>query len=63
VAIAQGEAESNRVRAASISPQIIEWQKLAVTDRWIARWNGNMPQVEAGGTPPGMFLNITPGKQ
>lgn len=45
IAIAQGEAESNRLRAASISPQIIEWQKLTVTDRWIARWNGSMPQV------------------
>jgi regulator of protease activity HflC (stomatin/prohibitin superfamily) len=62
IAIAQGEAESNRVRAASISPQIIEWQKLAVTDRWIARWNGSMPQVQAGGNLPGMLLNVTPEK-
>ncbi len=63
IAIAQGEAESNRVRAASISPQIIEWQKLAVTDRWIARWNGSMPQVQAGGNIlPGMLLNVTPEK-
>ncbi len=62
IAIAQGEAESNRLRAASISPQIIEWQKLAVTDRWIARWNGSMPQVEAGGQMPGMLLNVNPQK-
>jgi len=62
IAIAQGEAESNRLRAASISPQIIEWQKLAVTDRWIARWNGSMPQVQAGGNLPGMLLNVTPEK-
>jgi regulator of protease activity HflC (stomatin/prohibitin superfamily) len=62
VAIAQGEAESNRVRAASISPQIIEWQKLAVTDRWIARWNGSMPQVQAGGNIPGLLLNVNPEK-
>jgi hypothetical protein len=62
IAIAQGEAESNRLRAASISPQIIEWQKLAVTDRWIARWNGSMPQVEAGGQLPGMLLNVSPQK-
>ncbi len=62
IAIAQGEAESNRLRAASISPQIIEWQKLAVTDRWISRWNGSMPQVEAGGQMPGMLLNVNPQK-
>lgn len=62
IAIAQGEAESNRARAASISPQIIEWQKLAVTDRWIARWNGSMPQVQAGGNIPGLLLNVNPEK-
>jgi regulator of protease activity HflC (stomatin/prohibitin superfamily) len=62
VAIAQGEAESNRVRAASISPQIIEWQKLAVTDRWISKWNGAMPSVQAGGGVPGLLLNINPEK-
>jgi regulator of protease activity HflC (stomatin/prohibitin superfamily) len=57
IAIAQGEAEANRVRAASISPSIIEWQKLAVTDRWIMRWNGQVPQVESA-NPPGMFLDL-----
>lgn len=62
IAIAQGEAESNRLRAASISSQIIEWQKLAVTDRWIARWNGSMPQVQAGGNVPGLLLNVNPEK-
>jgi regulator of protease activity HflC (stomatin/prohibitin superfamily) len=62
VAIAQGEAEANRVRAASINPQIIEWQKLAVTDRWIERWNGSMPQVQAGGNMPGLLLNVNPEK-
>ena len=62
IAIAQGEAESNRLRAASISPQIIEWQKLAVTDRWISRWDGSMPQVQAGGNIPGLLLNVTPEK-
>jgi hypothetical protein len=55
----QDEAESNRLRAASISPQI-EWQKPAVTDRSITRWNGAVPQVQAGGNIPGMLLNVTP---
>jgi len=62
VAVANGEAESNRVRAASISPSIIEWQKLAVTDRWITKWNGQVPQVQTGANGPGMLLDITPKK-
>jgi regulator of protease activity HflC (stomatin/prohibitin superfamily) len=60
VAIANGEAESNRVRAASISENIIKWQQLAVTDRWIEKWNGQVPSVETGGSSPGMLLNIKP---
>jgi len=63
IAIANGEAEANRIRSASINPQIIEWQKLMVTDRWIARWNGQVPQVNAGGNPPGMLLNLNTGAQ
>jgi regulator of protease activity HflC (stomatin/prohibitin superfamily) len=62
IAVANGEAESNRVRAASISQNIIEWQKLAVTDRWIAKWNGQVPQVQTGANGPGMLLDITPKK-
>ena len=62
IAVATGEAESNRLRAASISPNIIEWQKLAVTDRWIAKWNGQAPQVQTGANGPGMLLDITPKK-
>jgi len=60
VAVANGEAESNRVRAASISQNIIEWQKLAVTDRWIVKWNGQVPQVQTGANGPGMLLDIKP---
>jgi regulator of protease activity HflC (stomatin/prohibitin superfamily) len=60
IAVANGEAESNRVRAASISPNIIEWQKLAVTDRWITKWNGQVPQVQTGSNGPGMLLDIKP---
>src|ERR1700689_2554831 len=62
VAIANGEAESNRVRAASISENIIRWQQLAVTDRWIEKWNGQVPQVQTGSNGPGMLLDIKPDK-
>jgi regulator of protease activity HflC (stomatin/prohibitin superfamily) len=57
IAQATGQAESNRIVTQSITPTLIEWQKLIVTDRWIARWNGQMPSVETGQTP-GMLLNI-----
>jgi regulator of protease activity HflC (stomatin/prohibitin superfamily) len=60
VAIATGEAESNRLRAASISENIIKWQQLTVTDRWIAKWNGQVPSVQTGGNSPGMLLDIKP---
>ncbi len=60
VAVATGEAESNRLRAASISENIIKWQQLTVTDRWIEKWNGQVPTVQTGGNSPGMLLDIKP---
>jgi regulator of protease activity HflC (stomatin/prohibitin superfamily) len=57
VTIANGEAEANRIRSASINSNILEWQRLAVTDRWINHWNGQMPQVSTGQVP-GMFLTV-----
>ncbi len=66
VAKTQGEADANRVLTSSISPQLIEWQRmrlqyeqLAVTDRWINRWNGQMPSVNSK-DPVGMLLDIRP---
>jgi regulator of protease activity HflC (stomatin/prohibitin superfamily) len=59
IAIANGEAEANRIRSASINENIIKWQQLMVTDRWISRWNGAQPQVQSG-QPTGLLLNLTP---
>lgn len=66
VAAAQGQADSNKVLANSITPTLLQWQQiqlryaeLAVNDRWINRWNGQVPQVSTGGgSTPGMLLNI-----
>lgn len=41
---AKSEAESNRVIAASVTPELIQWEGLR-------RWNGTLPQVTSGGTP------------
>jgi regulator of protease activity HflC (stomatin/prohibitin superfamily) len=59
VARAQGQAQANELLTKSITPQLIQWQQLSVTDRWINRWNGKMPDVNAGQLP-GMLLNINP---
>jgi regulator of protease activity HflC (stomatin/prohibitin superfamily) len=46
---AQGEAEANRIRQASITPQLLELRKLENQRALVDRWNGQLPQVEAGG--------------
>jgi regulator of protease activity HflC (stomatin/prohibitin superfamily) len=62
VKYAEGEAKYNQTLAASITPALLEKQKLDIQDRWIARWNGVMPQVTTGTN--GMFLaNIPPQNQ
>ncbi len=48
VARAQGEAEANRIRQASITPQLLELRKLENQKALIDRWNGQLPQVESG---------------
>ncbi len=62
---AEGQAESNKILTNSLTPQLIEWQKiqieyakLAVNDRWIARWNGQVPYYSAGGNTnsPGLMF-------
>src|SRR5277367_741568 len=49
VARAQGEAEANRIRQASITPQLLELRRLENQKSLIDRWNGQLPQVESGG--------------
>ncbi len=58
VAAAEGEAEANRILAASITPQLIQWKQLQLTQDAIARWDGKRPQVEGGNS--GLLLQLTP---
>jgi regulator of protease activity HflC (stomatin/prohibitin superfamily) len=60
VAKAKGEAEANRVLTASLSPTLLEWRRLQITELAVARWNGQRPQVEGAGTG-GILLNIGAG--
>jgi regulator of protease activity HflC (stomatin/prohibitin superfamily) len=42
---ARGEAESNRLRQASITPQLLEWKRLENQRAQIDRWNGELPHT------------------
>ena len=55
---AKGEADTNELLTKSLTPTLMEWRKLAVTEAAVAKWDGKRPMVE--GTGSGMLLNITP---
>jgi regulator of protease activity HflC (stomatin/prohibitin superfamily) len=60
IAKADGEAKSNELLAKSITPQLVQWRNLEITEKAVARWNGARPMVE--GTGSGMLLQIPVGK-
>jgi regulator of protease activity HflC (stomatin/prohibitin superfamily) len=45
---ARGEAESNRLRQASVTPQLLEWKRLENQRAFIDRWNGELPRTVLG---------------
>ena len=45
---AQGEAEANRIRQASLTPQLLELRKIENQKSLIDRWNGALPTVQTG---------------
>jgi len=53
---ARGEAEANRILAQSLTPNLMEWRRLALTEQAVARWNGQRPMVE--GNAGGMLLQL-----
>ena len=54
---ARAEAEANRLRAQSVTPQLLELERLRVERLRVERWNGQAaptiqtPNVQLGGTP------------
>jgi regulator of protease activity HflC (stomatin/prohibitin superfamily) len=50
VAKAEGEAKANHILAQSISPQLIQWRQLEITQQAVAKWNGARPMVEGSGS-------------
>jgi regulator of protease activity HflC (stomatin/prohibitin superfamily) len=53
---AQGEAEANRIRQASLTPQLLELRKIENQKALIDRWNGQLPTVQTGNG--GMLLEL-----
>ena len=45
---AQGEAEANRIRQTSLTPQLLELRKIENQKALIDRWNGALPTVQTG---------------
>lgn len=58
IAKAKGEADANELLAKSLTPTLMEWRKLAITEAAVAKWDGKRPMVE--GANQGLLLNISP---
>ncbi len=56
VAEAEGEAKSNEIKAKSITPALLEWERIKLQQKAIDKWNGKMPDVMGSGQ--GMLFNI-----
>jgi len=56
VAKAEGEAKANLILTQSITPILLQWRQLQITENAVARWDGRRPTVE--GANAGMLLQI-----
>jgi regulator of protease activity HflC (stomatin/prohibitin superfamily) len=54
---AQGEADANRIRQNSLTPQLLELRRIENSKALIEKWNGQLPTVEAG-QGSGMILQL-----
>jgi regulator of protease activity HflC (stomatin/prohibitin superfamily) len=54
---AQGEADANRIRQNSLTPQLLELRRIENNRVLIDKWNGQLPTVESG-AGNGMILQL-----
>jgi regulator of protease activity HflC (stomatin/prohibitin superfamily) len=54
---AQGEADANRIRQNSLTPQLLELRRIENSRALIDKWNGQLPTVETG-SGNGMILQL-----
>jgi hypothetical protein len=45
---AQGEADANRIRQNSLTPQLLELRRIENNQALIEKWNGQLPTVQTG---------------
>jgi regulator of protease activity HflC (stomatin/prohibitin superfamily) len=57
VTIAKGEAEANRIRQSSLTPQLLELRRIENNRLQIEKWNGQLPTVQSG-QGGGMILQL-----
>ncbi|MGA2961860.1 MAG: prohibitin family protein [Candidatus Korobacteraceae bacterium] len=57
VTIAKGEADANRIRQSSLTPQLLELRRIENNRALIEKWNGQLPTVQAG-QGGGMILQL-----
>jgi regulator of protease activity HflC (stomatin/prohibitin superfamily) len=55
---AKGASEANRLLTSSISQQLIEWRRLEINEKALAKWNGAVPEVMSGTTGNNMILQL-----
>lgn len=55
---AKGEAEANRIRLSSLTPQLLELRRLENQRALIDKWNGQLPTVESAGNGSGLLLQL-----
>jgi regulator of protease activity HflC (stomatin/prohibitin superfamily) len=59
---ARGEAEANRLRQASITPQLLEWRRLENQRALVDKWNGELPRMIVS-DKAGMIMPLPTGQQ
>lgn len=57
IAQAEGLAKANIALSQSITPNLLEKQRLDLQAQWISRWNGQTPQV-TGGNGAGLLMQM-----
>lgn len=56
VTAADADAKANQLLNKSLSPELMEWQRLQISRESIQKWNGVRPQVEGAGA--GLMLQL-----
>jgi regulator of protease activity HflC (stomatin/prohibitin superfamily) len=54
---AQGEADANRIRQNSLTPQLLELRRIENNKEMIDKWNGQLPTVQSG-SGGGLMLQL-----